>query len=123
MCSYCVNCCSNVYDPSIYDSLVCAIVSVSQCTCNVCNIIQSWLYHTMPGFFLYYCSLYNYVSLFLVQDASLVLQTVQTILSTYLSNLESQPFTNVEVALRMLYLVGEAITDKVSLYRHVVFTF
>ena len=48
-----------------------------------------------------------------MQDASLVLQTVQTTVSTYLCNLERQPFTNVEVALRMLYLVGEAITDKV----------
>lgn len=48
-----------------------------------------------------------------LKDASLVLQTTQSVLSTHLANLAMQPFMNAEVALRMLYLVGEAITDKV----------
>jgi exportin-T len=45
-------------------------------------------------------------------DSSLVLQTTQSVLSSHLANLTTQPFMNVEVALRILYQVGEAITDK-----------
>lgn len=48
-----------------------------------------------------------------IQDASLLLQTLQTLLSTSLSNLEVKSFVDVEVALRMMYLAGEAVTDKV----------
>jgi exportin-T len=48
-------------------------------------------------------------------DSSLVLQTTQSVLSSHLANLTTQPFMNVEVALRILYQVGEAITDKVRI--------
>jgi exportin-T len=48
-----------------------------------------------------------------ILDASLLLQTFQSVLSTSLSNLEVTSFVDVEVALRMMYLAGEAVTDKV----------
>jgi exportin-T len=47
-----------------------------------------------------------------ILDASLLLQTFQSVLSTSLSNLEVTSFVDVEVALRMMYLAGEAVTDK-----------
>ena len=64
----------------------------------------------LSSFFLIFCLPFSICS----KDSSLVLQTTQSVLSTHLANLDTQPFMNVEVALRMLYLIGEAVTDKVQ---------
>ena len=44
----------------------------------------------------------------------MVLQTSQSVLTAVLSNLEREPFMNVEVVLRVFYMLGEVITNKVS---------
>lgn len=44
----------------------------------------------------------------------MVLQTSQALLSSTMANLQSEPFMNVEVALRVFYMLGEVITDKVG---------
>ena len=49
-----------------------------------------------------------------LQDPGLVLQTCQGVLNVVLANLEHEPFMNVEVALRVFYMLGEVITDKVT---------
>ena len=38
---------------------------------------------------------------------------IQNYLALSVTNIEVQPFENIEVALHMLYLAGEAVTDKV----------
>ena len=43
----------------------------------------------------------------------MVYQTCQSWLSSVLSDLSGQPFTNVELVLRLVYLLGESLTDKV----------
>ena len=43
----------------------------------------------------------------------MVLQTSQSWLSAILHNLSSEPFMRVEVVLRLFYMLGEVITDKV----------
>ena len=37
-----------------------------------------------------------------------------------LSNLETEPFMNVEVVLRVFYVLGEVITDKVRLHHQYI---
>ena len=49
-----------------------------------------------------------------MQDPPLVLQTAQSLLASVFANLPSEPFMNVEVALRVFYMLGEVITDKVG---------
>ena len=49
-----------------------------------------------------------------MQDPPLVLQTAQSLLGSVFANLPSEPFMNVEVALRVFYMLGEVITDKVG---------
>lgn len=51
----------------------------------------------------------------LLQDPDLVLHTCQGVLTSVLSNLEQEPFMNVEVVLRVFYMLGEVITDKVCM--------
>ena len=48
------------------------------------------------------------------QDAPLVLQAVESLLSATLADLSCQSFTAVEVALRALYLLGEVVSEKVG---------
>lgn len=48
-----------------------------------------------------------------LQDSFLVLQTSQRVLCAVITNLEHEPFMNVEVVLRVFYMLGEMITDKV----------
>ena len=48
-----------------------------------------------------------------LQDPGLVLQTSQGLLTSVLSNWHSEPFMNVEVVLRVFYMLGEVIIDKV----------
>lgn len=50
----------------------------------------------------------------LLQDPDLVLLTCQSLLNTVLSSWEKEPFMNVEVVLRVYYMLGEVITDKVQ---------
>lgn len=45
-------------------------------------------------------------------DPGLVLQTSQGLLTSVLSNWHSEPFMNVEVVLRVFYMLGEVIIDK-----------
>lgn len=45
-------------------------------------------------------------------DPCLVLQTSQNWLSSVLANVSSLPFTNVELVLRLFYMLGEVVTDK-----------
>jgi len=47
-----------------------------------------------------------------------VYQTCQSWLSSVLSDLAEQPFTNVELVLRLVYLLGEVLTDKVMNLNH-----
>lgn len=55
-----------------------------------------------------------YVCMYLIQDSLLVLHTSQQLLSSTLTNLTSEPFMNVEVVLRLFYMLGEVIKEKVS---------
>ena len=48
------------------------------------------------------------------QDPRLMIQTSQSLLTSTLAGLSSEPFMNVEVALRVFYLLGEVISDKVG---------
>ena len=50
----------------------------------------------------------------ILQDSHLVLQTTQSLLSSVLINLSSETFMTVEVALRVFYMLGEVVTDKVG---------
>ena len=43
----------------------------------------------------------------------MVLQTAHSLLSTTLASLHTQTFMNVEVAIRVLYMLGGVIVDKV----------
>lgn len=51
----------------------------------------------------------------------LVLQTSQSQLSSVLSNLSSEPFMNVELVLRLFYMLGEVITDKVRCIHDILY--
>ena len=49
-----------------------------------------------------------------IQAPSLVLQTSQRWLSLVLLDVSSKPFMKVDLVLRLFYMLGEIITDKVS---------
>ena len=44
-----------------------------------------------------------------------MLDTVHQLLVTTLNQLDSEPFMNVEVALRFFYMMGEVLPDKVMI--------
>lgn len=47
------------------------------------------------------------------------MQTCQGLVTTVLSNLEQEPFMNVEVVLRVFYMLGEVVTDKVCVHQFI----
>lgn len=51
---------------------------------------------------------------FNVQDPSSVLHTSQNWLSSVLANVSAVPFMNLELVLRLFYMLGEVVTDKAS---------
>ena len=48
------------------------------------------------------------------QDSYIVMHTCRSWLSSVLSDLGSQTFTNVELVLRLVYMLGEVLTNKVK---------
>ena len=68
-------------------------VCVSVCVCAKANVCVCLSYLQVPG---------------------LTLQVCQSLLSSTVASLSSEPFMNVEVVLRVFYLLGESISEKVS---------
>lgn len=96
-------------EPSLYSR-----VNLSQLYVYLCNMVwyQAALYsigrvHRTPKSVLL-------IFLPIFQDPPLVLQTAQSLLASVFTSLSSEPFMNVEVALRVFYMSSEVITDKVS---------
>ena len=56
-----------------------------------------------------------------IKDSSLLLNCIQTYLSLSVVHFQARPFVDVEVALRMMYLAGEAVTDKVYSWTIIIY--
>ncbi len=57
------------------------------------------------------CTCISVMTIF--QDSDVVLRTCQSWITSVLSDVENQPFANVELVLRLVYMLGEVLTDKV----------